>query len=169
MTTTIHANWRAERPWLDATIVCDGLLPWASNFLPPGANLAEQLPRLHANGIDHVCLTTAGGSESAVDALGRLGLLWQELGMRGDRVSIANDDDAIKAAKAKRKMSVSFHTVTPFIGNLDLVNAFLGAGVRGVLLADNQANVFADGCHEPRNAGLSSLGRRLTERMDAVA
>jgi membrane dipeptidase len=170
MMTTMQANWRAQRPWLDATIVCDGLLPWASNFLPPGANLAEQLRRFHANGIDHVSLTAAGGSESAVDALGRLGLLRQELGMHGEWVSIASDDDAIMAAKAKRKMSVSFHfqTATPFTGNLDLVNAFFGAGVRRSLLAYNQANVFADGCHEPRNAGLSTLGRRLIERMDPV-
>ena len=36
------------------------------------------------------------------------------------------------------------------------------------ILAYNAANVFADGCHESRNAGLTGLGRRLIARMDAA-
>jgi membrane dipeptidase len=170
MTPATMARWRAERPWLDATIVCDGLLPWTDNFLPPGANLAEQLRRFHANGVDHISLTAAGGSDSARAALGRLGWLRRELATHGDWVSIARDDEAIKTAKAARRLSVTFHfqTATPFSGNLDLVNAFFGAQVRRAILAYNEANVFADGCHEPRNGGLSALGRGLIERMDQV-
>ena len=74
MPNSMIAAWRAERPWLADTIVCDGLLPWANNFLPPGAKLADQLRRFHRNGVDHISLTAAAGREGAVEALGRLQL-----------------------------------------------------------------------------------------------
>jgi membrane dipeptidase len=163
-------DWRAERPWLADTIVCDGLLPWANNFLPPGASLTEQLRRFHINGVDHISLTAAAGDEGSAAALARLGLLRRELREYGDFVSIASDTDGIRSAKANGRLSVSFHfqSATPFAGDLDLVDAFFAAGVRRAILAYNEANVFADGCHEPRNAGLSALGRRLIERMEQV-
>lgn len=168
--TRSEASWRTERPWLADMIICDGLLPWASNFLPPGANLGEQLRRFKANGVDHISLTVAAGSEGPVDAMLRLGMLRRELRPLSSWVSIAHDREAIEIAKAKGLLSVSFHfqSGTPFSTDLDLVDAFHGAGVRRAILAYNQANVFADGCHEPRNAGLSALGHRLIERMDAV-
>ena len=61
MTNAMMAAWRAERPRLAKAIVCDGLLPWANDFLPPGAKLADQLRRFHANGVDHISLTVAAG------------------------------------------------------------------------------------------------------------
>jgi membrane dipeptidase len=170
MPNSTIAAWRAERPWLADTIVCDGLLPWANNFLPPGAKLADQLRRFHSNGVDHISLTAAAGREGAVEALGRLGLLRRELGAHESWISIASDEAAIADAKRNGRLSVSFHfqSATPFANDLDLVDAFFAAGVRRAILAYNEANVFADGCHEPRNAGLSASGRRLIERMDHV-
>jgi len=170
MPNSTIAAWRAERPWLADTIVCDGLLPWANNFLPPGAKLADQLRRFHANGIDHISLTAAAGREGTVEALGRLGLLRRELSTHESWISIASDDVGIERAKRNGKLSVSFHfqSATPFADDLDLVDAFFAAGVRRAILAYNEANVFADGCHEPRNAGLSASGRRLIARMDHV-
>jgi membrane dipeptidase len=170
MPNSTIAAWRAERPWLADTIVCDGLLPWANNFLPPGAKLADQLRRFHANGIDHISLTAAAGREGTVEALGRLGLLRRELSAHESWISIASDDVGIESAKRNGRLSVSFHfqSATPFADDLDLVDAFFAAGVRRAILAYNEANVFADGCHEPRNAGLSASGRRLIARMDHV-
>jgi hypothetical protein len=79
MTNSMIAAWRAERPWLAGTIVCDGLLPWANDFLPPGAKLADQLRRFHANGVDHISLTAARRREAA--ASGRGGSLWPWSGL----------------------------------------------------------------------------------------
>lgn len=162
--------WRAARPWLDDTIVCDGLLPWAKGFLPPGASLTRQLARFRAQGCDHVSLTAAAGSDTADDAMARLGLLRRELADAGGWIEIACDAAAIAKAKAAGRLSVSFHfqSATPFARDLDLVEAFRGAGIGRAIIAYNEANVFADGCHEPRNAGLSALGRRLLARMDQV-
>ena len=165
------AAWRAQRPWLGDALVCDGLLPWANNFLPPGSDLGRQLHRFWAaGGVDHISLTAAAGKETEVEALERLGLLHRELGPHADWIRIAHDPAAIRAAHADGCLSVSFHfqSATPFAANLDLVEAFKAAGVGRAILAYNEANVFADGCHEPRNAGLSAYGRRLIERMDQV-
>jgi membrane dipeptidase len=151
-------------------VVCDGLLPWAASFLPPRARLADQLARFHAQGCDHVSLTAAAGRETAEEALARLGFLQRELAAAGAWIAIVDRPEAIRSAKGKGQLSVSLHfqSATPFASNLDLVDVFRAAGVIRALLAYNEANLFADGCHEPRNAGLSALGRRLIERMDAV-
>ena len=159
-----------DRPWLGDALVVDGLLPWANNFLPPGADLGTQLRRFWAAGVDHVSLTAAAGMEGPLDALGRIGLLRRELAGHADWLRIAPDVAAMRRERAEGRMSVSLHfqSATPFTPGLDLVDAFHGAGIGRSILAYNEGNVFADGCHEPRNAGLTEYGRRLIARMDAV-
>jgi membrane dipeptidase len=162
------AAWRSARPELADALVCDGLLPWAESFLPPGANLGEVLRRFWENGVDHVSLTAAAGMDDHTVALKRLGFLRRELAALGDRIRVAGDAAAIRAARDEGVLSVSFHfqSATPFAAGLDLVDGFLGAGIGRAILAYNEGNVFADGCHEARDAGLTALGRRLIERMD---
>lgn len=162
--------WRAERPWLADAIVCDGLLPWADHFLPPGSDLAAQLARFRASGVDHISLTAAASNEDARAALVRLGFLRRALAPHADWISIVDDVNASRVARHAGLMSVSFHfqTATPMAASLDLVDAFKGAGIGRSILAYNEANVFADGCHEPRNGGLTAYGKRLIARMDEV-
>jgi membrane dipeptidase len=165
------ATWRQERPWLADAIICDGLLPWAKSFLPPDADLGAVLRRFwQAGGVDHVSLTAGAGSEGPLEALVRLGFLRRELSAHGAWVRIAHSSLEIRQAKDNGCMSVSFHfqSATPFAPELDFVDAFRGAGVCRAILAYNEANVYADGCHESRNAGLTALGRRLVARMDAA-
>ena len=83
-------------------------------------------------------------------------------------ILVASDAEAIRAARAQGQFSVSFHfqTATPYAGDPDLLHGFRGAGIRRAILAYNLANVFADGCHEPRNGGLTAMGRDLVARMD---
>ena len=152
------------------TIVCDGLLPWTRLFLPPGADLATVLKRFRAAGVDHVSLTAAAGDDDHLTALACLGALRHELARQSDWLRMVDGADAIAQAKADGLFSVSFHfqTATPFTAGLDLVDAFRAAGIGRAILAYNEANPFGDGCHEPRNAGLSQLGRRLVARMDAA-
>jgi membrane dipeptidase len=167
---TLAAPWRAERPWLADAVVCDGLLPWADHFLPPGSDLGVQLGRFRASGVDHISLTVAASNEDTQAAMMRLGLLRRTLASRAERVALVDDAQAIRAAHTAGLMSVSFHfqTATPLAGGLDLVEAFKGAGIGRSILAYNEGNVFADGCHEPRNGGLTAFGRRLIARMDEV-
>lgn len=161
-------SWRAARPWMSGVAICDGLLPWTRPFLPPGADLSRYLNRLSRSGYDHVSLTVAAATDDAARALSTLG--WLRAQLRDAGIPVAHDRDGIAAARAGGRLSVSFHfqTATPFLGDLDLVEAFHAAGIRRSILAYNAANAFADGCHEPRNAGLSSAGRQLVGRMDEV-
>jgi membrane dipeptidase len=160
-------SWRAQRPTLADTIVCDGLLPWTEVYLPPGADLPTQLRRFWHNGVDHISLTAAAGRDGPLDALKRLGHFRTALAPH-EWIQEASSQGAIRSAKALGCLSVSYHfqSATPFAADLDLVDAFKGAGIIRSILAYNEANVFADGCHEPRDAGLSTYGHRLIERMD---
>jgi len=162
--------WRAERPWLADALLCDALLPWTAEFLPPGADLCAQLTRFRDHGCDHVSLTVAAGRDGGERAMARYGFLTHELGKLGDSVRMVADAEAARQAKKDGRLSVAFHfqSATPFSQDLDLVQSFRALGITRAILAYNEANIFADGCHEPRNAGLSSAGRRLVERMDAV-
>jgi membrane dipeptidase len=169
MTRAPHTPvWRAERPWLADAAVCDGLLPWADHFLPPGSDLAVQLKRFRAAGVDHISLTAAASNEDTQAAMARMGFLRRALALQTDWVVVVDDAQAIRDTRKAGLMSVSFHfqTATPLAGGLDLVEAFKGAGVGRSILAYNEGNVFADGCHEPRNGGLTAYGHRLIARMD---
>ncbi|MFC3675024.1 dipeptidase [Ferrovibrio xuzhouensis] len=164
------AAWRERHSALQDLPVCDGLLPWTSAFLPPGADLPAMLRRYRQAGIDHVSLTAAAGRDDTATALSRLGWFRRILQPHGDWVSIADGRHGIEAARAGGQMSVSFHfqTATPLLDDLEYVDAFRAAGVWRTILAYNEANTAGDGCHEPRNAGLSAFGRRLIARMDAA-
>ena len=159
--------WRAERPWIDGHPVCDGLLPWAKGFLPPEASLAAQLRRFRDAGFDHVSLSAAAGTDTAPDAVARLGMLRREIA-GADWIDVAEGPDAVREATRAQRFTVSFHfqSATPYAGDLDLAEGFAAAGVRRAILAHNEANVFADGWHEPRDAGLTAARRRLVARMD---
>lgn len=53
------------------------------------------------------------------------------------------------------------------IGNeLSKLDAFLDAGVLSVGLTWNPANLVADGCGEPRGAGLTAFGRQIVTRLN---
>lgn len=155
-------------PWLSQNLVCDGLLPWSRTYLPKQADLAEQIVRFRSSGVHHVSFTLAGGQEKATDALLNLGAIRSQLGAAG--IVIAHDCAAIRQAHSDGLFSASFHfqSATPFAESLDLVDAFFEAGVQRSILAYNDANIFADGCHEGRNCGLSARGRALVGRMDQV-
>jgi len=173
MSTSINhpsASWRERHTTLATALACDGLLPWSTTFLPPGASLGDALRRFQNGGVDHLSLTAASGMDDHAAALARLGYLRRALQPYADWVRMVTDTESVRKAKAEGLLSVSFHfqTATPFANNLDLVEAFRGAGVMRAILAYNEANIFADGCHEPRNAGLSALGRRLIDRMDSA-
>lgn len=153
------------------TIICDGCLPWVAPFVPDGANLGALLRRYRAAGVRHVSITVASGAENAAEALGNIGRLRQSLEPLSSWVRpVVESREAIQSAVQAEVLSVGMHfqTATPMLADLDVASVFRDLGVTRALLAYNEANGAADGCHEPRNGGLSQLGRRLIERMNSV-
>jgi membrane dipeptidase len=60
-----------------------------------------------------------------------------------------------------------FQNSTPFEGDERLVAVFASLGVRIVQIAYMTANLLADGCLEPRNAGLTEFGRAVIRELNA--
>lgn len=153
-------------PWLDGAPVIDGLLPWSRPYLPADANFADQMQRFQQAGITHVSLTVASGRESETDALSNLGELSRLTRDAGIVLTRTAGEIAVAQKEGRFSASLHFQSATPFSRDLQLVDAFFQAGIGRAILAYNEANVFADGCHEPRNAGLSAYGRELVALMD---
>lgn len=59
-----------------------------------------------------------------------------------------------------------FQDATPYGESLDRFDLFHDLGLRIIQLTYNLKNLVADGCLEPRNAGLSLFGRNLVARLN---
>ena len=87
-----------------------------------------------------------------------------DLGRRVDSVA------GIRAAKRDGVVGLvyGFQNATPFEGDERLVRVFASLGVRIVQLAYMTANLLADGCLEPRNAGLTEFGRAVIRELNGA-
>ena len=61
-----------------------------------------------------------------------------------------------------------FQDATPIGEELDRVDMFRDLGVRIFQLTYNRRNLVGDGCLEPGNAGLSTFGRNLVEKLNTT-
>ena len=91
------------------------------------------------------------------------------LGANPDRFLLVRSAADILKAKRERKIGVILGTQdTVMIGpELDRLAQLRKDGVMTVQLTYNNANLAGDGSLEPRNAGLTKLGRRTIERIEA--
>ncbi len=78
--------------------------------------------------------------------------------------------EQLRAAKRERRVGLvfGFQNTTPYEGDLDAVGVFDDFGVRVVQLTYNIRNLVGDGCLEPGNAGLSTYGRAVVERLNEL-
>lgn len=86
-----------------------------------------------------------------------------------DRVSLVAKASDISAAKASGKLGVILGTQdTAMVGAaLDRIGELKKNGIRAVQLTYNLANLSGDGSIEPRNAGITNLGRKTIERIES--
>ena len=91
------------------------------------------------------------------------------LGANPDRFLLVRSAADILRAKREGKIGVILGTQdTSMIGpELDRLSQLKEDGVMTVQLTYNNANLAGDGALEPRNAGLTRLGRRTIERIEA--
>jgi membrane dipeptidase len=89
---------------------------------------------------------------------------------RSDRYVLADNAADVRRAREEGKLAISFafQGTNALLGELSLVEVYRRLGVTQMLLAYNAGNLVADGCHEPRNAGLSRFGRSLIAEMNRV-
>jgi len=72
------------------------------------------------------------------------------------------------AAEGKTGLVMGFQTTGMLGDDLDRIDVFGRLGVRIMQLTYNDRSLYGDGCLEPSDAGLSRLGRRAVERMNAA-
>lgn len=76
----------------------------------------------------------------------------------------------LQDAKATGRLGIvlGFQDTTPYGSDLGRVTLFHDFGVRVVQLTYNVRNLVGDGCLEPGNAGLSSFGHTVVERLNEL-
>ncbi len=78
--------------------------------------------------------------------------------------SVADLDSAY--CFSKLGLIYGFQDATPMGEDLDRVDMFRDLGVRIFQLTYNRRNLVGDGCLEPGNAGLSTFGRKLVDKLN---
>lgn len=149
--------------------VCDMTIPWSGE--PGDLSRRAALPgRLREVGYDFVSLTVAEDSTSCEVALKQTANVRAFVLGNPDRFVLAESVSDIERAKQQGKLAIGLHFQgsMPVGHDLDLVEGFWRLGVRHMLMAYNERNYVADGCHEPTDCGLSRFGYQLIEEMNRV-
>ena len=125
------------------------------------------LERMRAGGITAANYTiTLGDGFDFQETVERILAFDAHLVANADLARKVTNVAGIRAAKADGTLGIvyGFQNGTPFEDDVRLVRVFAALGVRIVQPAYMTANLLADGCLEPRNAGLTEFGRAvLTE------
>lgn len=149
-------------------LVCDMTLPWRA---PGRAELRDVLPdRLRAGGVDFVSFTVATDDQDAIGAIQAIAEERARILASPDRFVLVETAGDVRRAKAEGKLAIGLHFqgTLPVGRNLDLVEVFYKLGIRHMLMAYNQKNLVADGCHELTDAGISRFGHELVAEMNRV-
>ncbi|HVM23608.1 MAG TPA: membrane dipeptidase [Sphingomicrobium sp.] len=160
--------------WYDRAIVIDALGGIGDPYGPPG-----QL-RLSDRAWAEMVATGVTMVRDTVMPVGNLPDPWSDyqkgigqkkniLAANPDRLLLVRSAADILKAKRARKMGVVLGTQdTSMVGpELDRLAQMKKDGVMTVQLTYNNANLAGDGALEPRNGGLTKLGRATIERIEA--
>ena len=111
---------------------------------------------------------TLGDGHDFREAVDRIVAVDEHLAANADLARRVTSVADIRAAKGDGVVGLiyGFQNSTPFEGDERLVGVFAALGVRIVQLAYMTANLLADGCLEPRNAGLTEFGRAVTRELN---
>ncbi len=167
MFVEMSAEERARRLHQDA-LVCDMTLPWRA---PGRPEIQAGLPeRLLVGGVDFVSFTVATDDHDMTAAVNAIAEERARILGAPERFVLVESADDVRRAKAEGKLAIGLHFqgTMPIGRNLNLVEVFYRLGIRHMLMAYNQKNLVADGCHELTDAGISRFGIELIAEMNRV-
>ena len=153
-------------------IVIDALGgPGEYNAAPLTPLSKKAIDDVRASGLTAVNVTVSGVGSYAKDAdqtIRNIAYWNAQIAAQPDRLMQVRNASDLAAAKRTGKLGLiyGFQDATPMGENLDRVALYDDLGVRVFQLTYNRRNLIGDGCLEPGNAGLSSLGRSLIERLN---
>jgi membrane dipeptidase len=127
------------------------------------------LEHMHAGGVTAANYTiTLGDGFAFQETVERILAMDDNLAANADIARKVTSVEEIRAAKRDAVVGIiyGFQNSTPFEGDERLVRVFRTLGVRIVQPAYMTANLLADGCLEPRNAGLTEFGRAVIRELN---
>jgi membrane dipeptidase len=173
----------AERPqtrpgsWYDDAIIvdtCGGLGrddPKASEteFSPFSALDLQDARDSGVTAVNYTIDDVTNDEKAPDHTFDAIGEITREVAAHPEWLTIVRTSSDLRAAKAGRKVGLilGFQGATALGPSLERLDAFQGLGVRIMQLTYNIRNLLGDGCLEPANAGLSNVGRKAVERMNA--
>jgi membrane dipeptidase len=141
---------------------------------PPDAGLsATDLADVKASGVTAVNLTVnsvGNGPGKFEETVATIGAVEEDLARHSDLLSKVLTGRDLAAAKAAGRMGIiyGFQDTSLLDGQLDRLRMFHGLGVRIIQPCYNRRNLMGDGCLEPANGGLSTLGRELIAELNKL-
>lgn len=128
-----------------------------------------------AHGVEaiHITLNNFQGINPVPDlrhSLNQLANYRSHLRSLGGLVRMVESFDDFERARNENKLAVvmGYQNVPGVERDLHLLRLFHDAGVRVIQIAHNIRNLYGDGCAEPANAGLSTLGKELVAVMNEL-
>jgi membrane dipeptidase len=160
--------------WYKNALVIDGLGGISDPYAPPDAlRLTERAwDEMRMTGITAVrdTLLPVGNHADGWEQFAKnLAHYRRQLSANADRLILVEKAADIEAAKRAGRLAIILGTQdTAMVGSaLDRFAEMKKGGVRCVQLTYNLANLSGDGSIEPRNAGLTNLGRDTIRRIEA--
>jgi membrane dipeptidase len=163
-----HRSW----PGYAGATVIDALGgPGEYNAEPNAPLSAAALEDVRASGLSAVNVTVSGVGSYAKDAeqtLSNIAYWNAQIAAHPERLTQIRTANDIVSAKRTGKLGLiyGFQDATPIGEDLERVALYDDLGVRIFQLTYNRRNLIGDGCLESANAGLSTLGKQLIERLN---
>jgi membrane dipeptidase len=142
--------------------------------LPPDAPFsARALADVKASGVTAVNLTVSSvgnGPGKFEETISAIAYAEREITHHPDHFMKVLTGRDLAAAKAAGRMGFiyGFQDTSPLDGQLDRLAMFHSLGVRIVQPCYNRRNLMGDGCLEPADGGLSTLGRELIGKINEL-
>src|SRR5665213_659676 len=132
---------------------------------------SQALDDVRASGLTAVILTVSGVGSYEKDfdtTIRNIGYWNAQIAAHPERLLLVRGSADIAIAKQSERLGIvyGFQDATPIAEDLTRVVTFAELGVRVFQLTYNRRNLVGDGCLEPGNAGLSTFGRTLVERLN---
>lgn len=170
------ASQAAAWPGYDRAIVIDALAnPGPFNVaVRPDRLTPEEVANARASGMTAINVTVSGGGPPVgmFEATVREIAKWErERALHADVFTQVRTVADLRRAKAEGKVGFIYgfqDAVAIEDDPATRLPLFHDLGVRIVQLTYNVRNRLGDGCLEPANAGLSTLGRSIVERLNAM-
>jgi membrane dipeptidase len=164
------ADWEGYRK----AIVIDALASPGPFNVPDALDAplsAEMLANARSSGITAVNLTLTGSGDDPFERAFNAMAYWErELDAHPDVLMKIKTVADIRAAKADGRLGLiyGFQDATMLGEDVNRVDLFQRFGLRIIQLTYNRRNLLGDGCLEEANAGLSTFGRAVVDRMNAT-